>query len=98
MGGWWGCGGGTRLKGPGAERPSPRRGGNTRPKDQVFDSVTSHLQRADVTVAPWAPKNWKTNCRGERVVLGGEGAKGLDVGGGLIKETSVLSAEGLKLI
>lgn len=76
LGGWW--------RGSGAQRAPGGRETLTRPTDQVFDSITLHLQRADVTVAPRAPRNWKTNCGGLLV--------------GLIKETSVLSAEGLKLI
>lgn len=66
LGGWW--------RGSGAQKtgdPHPGEGGNTRPTDQVFHSITLHLQRADVTVAPRAPRNWKTNCGGVLVAAKG---------------------------
>lgn len=66
LGGWW-WGSGAQKTGD----PHPGEGGNTRPTDQVFDSITLHLQRADVTVAPRAPRNWKTNCGGVLVAAKG---------------------------
>lgn len=57
----------SKALGPGV--PHPTKGGNTHPKDLVFDSINSHLQRAGFTVAPRAPKNKlprRVECLGVR--------------------------------